>query len=58
MVSGIMTPTWAQRVYEAILAAAKAEVGIDRIQFTRKEILRPGTEIVDRIEVALVIKAQ
>ena len=52
-----MSPTWAQSVTEAILAAAKAEVGIARIHYSKKEIMRPGTETHDRIEVTLTIKA-
>ena len=55
--SVIMSPTWAQEAVSAILEAAKAEVGIARIHFSQKEVMRPGTETTDRIEVTLTIKA-
>ena len=41
----------------AILEAAKAEVGIARIQYSVKQSTRPGTEQVDRIEITLSVKA-
>jgi len=52
-----MAPRWAQEVCEAILTAAKAEVGIARIHYSKKEIMRPGTETPDRIEITLTVKA-
>ena len=52
-----MGATWAQEAVSAILEAAKAEVGIARIHYSVKEVMRPGTEQTDRIEVALTIKA-
>ena len=55
--SVIMAPTWAQSVTEAILAAAKAEVGIARMQYSIKQSVRPGTEQVDRIEIILSVRA-
>ena len=42
---------------EAILTAAKAEVGIARIHYSKKEVMRPGTEMTDRIEIVLTVKA-
>ena len=57
MTTGIMAPTWAQSVTEAVLTAAKAEVGIARIHYSKKEIMRPGTEMTDRIEIMLTVKA-
>ena len=56
-VRDIIGATWAQSVTSAILEAAKAEVGIARIHYSKKEIMRPGTEQPDRIEVTLTIKA-
>ena len=55
--SAIINGTWTQGVYDAILKVAKAEVGIARIHVSKKEVMRPGTEQVDRIEVTLTIKA-
>ena len=55
--SGIIAPKWAQDVCEAILTAAKAEVGIARIQHSIKQSTRPGTETLDRIEITLSVKA-
>ena len=52
-----MAPKWAQDVCTAILAAAKAEVGIARIQHSIKQSTRPGTETLDRIEITLSVKA-
>ena len=52
-----MSPTWAQSVTEAILTAAKAEVGIARIHYSKKEIMRPGTEQVDRVEITVTVRA-
>jgi len=57
MTTAIINSTWAQSVTEAILTAAKAEVGIARIQFSKREMMRPGTEILDRIEITLSVKA-
>jgi len=54
---GVECSRWAQDVCEAILTAAKAEVGIARIHYSKKEIMRPGTDMTDRIEVTLSIKA-
>ena len=48
---------WAQSVCEAILTAAKAEVGIARMQYSIKQSTRPGTEQVDRVEIVLSVKA-
>ena len=55
--SAIIAPRWAQDVCDAILTAAKAEVGIARIHYSKKEIMRPGTETPDRIEITLTVKA-
>ena len=55
--SAIMGAKWAQDVCEAILTAAKAEVGIARMQYSVKQSARPGTEQVDRIEITLSVKA-
>ena len=52
-----MPPEWAQDVCDAILEAAKTEVGIARIHYSKKEIMRPGTEMTDRIEIMLTVKA-
>ena len=55
--SGIINAAWSQEAVSAILEAAKAKVGIARIHFSKKEIMRPGTEQVDRIEITLSVKA-
>jgi len=55
--SAIINGKWVHGVYDAILTAAKAEVGIARIHYSKKEIMRPGTEMVDRIEITLTVKA-
>ena len=55
--SAIINGTWTQDVYAAILKVAKAEVGIARIHVSKKEVMRPGTEQVDRIEITLSVKA-
>ena len=52
-----MGATWVQEAMSAILEAAKAEVGIARIQYSVKQSTRPGTEQVDRIEITLSVKA-
>ena len=52
-----MSARWAQQVCDAILTAAKAEVGIARIHYSLKEVMRPGTEQPDRVEITLTIKA-
>ena len=57
MTTAIINSTWAQSVTEAILTAAKAEVGIARMQYSVKQSARPGTEQVDRIEITLSVKA-
>ena len=57
MQSSAIIGTWTQDVYAAILKVAKDEVGIARIHVSKKEVMRPGTEQVDRIEVTLTIKA-
>jgi len=53
----IISARWAQKVCDAILTAAKAEVGIARIHYSDKKIMRPGTEQLDRIEITLTVKA-
>ena len=57
MTTAIINSTWAQSVTEAILTAAKAEVGIARIHYSKKEIMRPGTEMTDRVEITLTVRA-
>jgi len=52
-----MGAKWAQRVRDVVIEAAKAEVGIARIHFSQKEIMRPGTEQVDRVEIIVTVKA-
>jgi len=44
-------------VLDAVLTAAKAEVGIARMQYSIKQSVRPGTEQVDRIEITLSVRA-
>ena len=55
--SAILAPIWVQRVRDAVIEAAKAEVGIARLHYSVKEVMRPGTETTDRIEVTLTVKA-
>lgn len=55
--SAIIGAKWAQATASVILEAAKAEVGIARIHYSVKEIMRPGTEMTDRIEIILTVKA-
>ena len=55
--SAIINGTWTQGVYDAILKVAKAEVGIARIHVSRKEVMKQGTEQVDRIEIILSVRA-
>ena len=52
-----MSAIWTQEVVGAILAAVKAEVGIARVHYSKKEIMRPGTEQVDRVEIIVTVKA-
>jgi len=54
---GVECPRWAQDVYNAILTAAKKQVGIARMQYSVKQSTRPGTEQVDRVEIVLSVKA-
>jgi len=54
---GVECSRWAQDVCDAILTAAKAEVGIARLQYSVKESMRPGTETLDRVEIIVSVKA-
>ena len=55
--SAIINGKWTQGVYDAILKVAKDEVGIARIHVSRKEVMKQGTEQVDRIEIILSVRA-
>ena len=53
----IMPPEWVLGVRDAIIEAAKAEVGIARIHYSAKEVMRQGTEQVDRVEIIVTVRA-
>ena len=49
---------WAQNVTDALMEKAKELAGsVERVHFSVKQITRPGTEELDRLEVILTIKA-
>ena len=55
--SDIIRAKWIVAVEKAVLEAAKAEVGLSRIQFSAQRYFRSGTETLDRIQIVLTVKA-